>query len=363
MAETFQEKTEPATPRRREEARKQGRIGRSTDLTAAVVVMGALVLLHVMGRSILGRLIGVTRQCLGDAEAAVDPGAAGATVLALFREFAAILLPLMLVVLVLAMLASFVQVGPLLTFKPMTPSLDKLNPVNGLKRMFSGRALMQLVMGLAKMSLLGAVAWWTISSRLDMLVAAPTLNHLAVVAVSAELIFTLGVRLGVLLLLLAIIDLVYQRWKTERDMRMTRQEIREELKRMDGDPLLKRRRREVQMQLHMQRIRSAIPKADVVVTNPTELAVVIRYDERTMNAPRVTAKGADHLARRIRELAIAHGVPIVERRPLAQALYRSVQVGQEIPAEFYRAVAEILAYVYELTGRSRQRSAAGMGLN
>lgn len=365
MPDSAQERTEAPTPRRREEARSRGQIGKSTDLTAAVVLLGALVLLHYTGNGIFGRLLEVTRACLGAAsEDALEASALAATTIEMFRNLSMMVLPMMLVVLVLALVSSFVQVGVLFTTAPLSPSLDKLNPASGLARMFNTRAVVHLLMGIAKMSVLGMVAWWTVRSRLDVLAQASALPHLAIVAVTSELLYTVGLRLAIALLVLALIDYIYQRWRTEQDLKMTKEEVKEELKRMDGDPLIKRRRREIQMQMAMRRIKSAVPKADVVITNPTELAIVIQYDPETMNAPRVTAKGADLLARHIRELAIEHGVPIVERKPLARALYFTVEVGQEIPAQFYKAVAEILAYVYELTGRSRRtRTAAQVSMN
>ncbi len=360
MADTAQERTEAPTPRRRAEARRQGQVGRSTDLTAAAVLLASLIVLHTMGERILGRLMEVMRHCLSDHGTAVDPRDAIPVLAYAFRECAAVVLPLMLVVFVVALAVSLGQVGFLLTLKTITPSLDKLNPVSGLQRMFSARSVVHLVLGILKMSLLALLAWWTLSARVEHVLGTIGLDHLAFVAAAAELMFTLGIRLAIALLVLGIIDFTYQKWKTTRDIRMTKEEIKEELKRMEGDPMIRRRRREIQMQMAMRRIRAAVPKADVVITNPTELAIVIQYDAATMNAPRVTAKGADHLARTIRELAILHGVPIVERKPLAQALYRTVEVGREIPAEFYKAVAEILAYVYELSGRRSRRLAAAM---
>lgn len=356
MPDSAQDRTEAPTPRRREEARNRGQIARSTDLSAAVVLLGALVLLHTSGRQILGRLIEVTRFCLGDSgPSSVSPSGLTLTLASALRECAGMVLPLMLVVFVLALVTAFAQVGVLFTFTPLKPSLDKLNPITGLTRMFSGRSFVHLLMGIAKTALLAGVTYLTVKGRAGALLHASGLDHLALVALASDMVFTLGIRLAIILLVLAIIDYIYQRWRTERDLRMTREEVKEELKRMDGDPLIKRRRREMQMQLALQRIKAAVPKADVVVTNPTELAIVLQYDADTMKAPKVTAKGADLLAKRIRELAIEHGVPIVERKPLAQALYKSVEVGQEIPAQFYKAVAEILAYVYELAGKRNRR--------
>jgi flagellar biosynthetic protein FlhB len=178
------------------------------------------------------------------------------------------------------------------------------------------------------------------------------LDHLAIVGLAGHLAFRLGIVLGVVLLILALFDYAYQRYRHERDLRMTKEEVKDEMRSMEGDPVVKRRRREAQMQLATQRMRQAVPQADVVVTNPTHVAVAIRYDPETMAAPKVTAKGADHLALRIRQIAAAAGVPILERPPLARMLYQDVDVGREIPERFYQAVAEILAYVYELTGRN-----------
>lgn len=357
MAENYQDKTETPTPRRRQEARSRGQVGKSPDLAPALILMAAMLLLHFSGQSILAKLLKVTRTCLS------DPSAPDATSMlpllkAAFRDTAGMVLPLLVLVFAVALIGCFAQVGLLFTTQTLKPSLDKLNPVTGLQRMFGARAFVQLLMGLAKMCLLGVVTWLTLRSRIDVLANASHMPHLTMVGMAAELVYTLGLRLAIVLLLLALIDFIYQRYKTERDLRMTKEEVKEEMRRMDGDPMVKKRRREVQMQLSLQRMKAAVPKADVVITNPTELAVAIQYDTERMDAPRVIAKGADEMARRIREIAIEHGIPIVERKPLARALYKSVEVGREIPVEFYRAVAEVLAYVYELSGRSTRRPMA-----
>ena len=365
MPDSAQDKTEPATPRRREEARKRGQVGKSTDLSAAVVLLGALLLLHWTGQSMLGRLLAMTRYCLGGTGSPlIDPGRMVPTLLTVFRGMAGIVLPVMLLVLVLALVSTFVQVGFLLTMEPLKPSFNKLSPISGLKRMFGSRAFVQFLMGVAKMLLLTLVSYWTLRSRLHMFAHASGLPHLAMVGMAAEIFYTVALRLAIVLLFLAILDLIYQRYKTEKDMKMTKEEVKDELKQMEGDPKTRQRRRQVQMQLALQRIRAAVPKADVVITNPTEYAVAVQYDAETMNAPKLTAKGVDFMARRIRELAIQYRVPIVERKALARALYRTVEVGQEIPAQFFKAVAEILAYVYELTGKgARHRSPAGAAMN
>jgi flagellar biosynthetic protein FlhB len=359
MAETGQDRTEAPTPRRREEARRRGQVARSSDLAPAVILLGAMILLHTSGQQIMGRLMEITRRCLdASGDEALRVSTMTLTLGMTFRQMAALVLPMLLVVFVIALVTCLLQVGFVFSWTPLTPSLDKVNPLHGASRMFSGRSVVHLVLGLAKMLLLALVTWSTVRGHIDLIAGASGLNHLSVVSAAADLIYTLGIRLGIVLLVLALIDYAYQRIRHERDLRMTKEEVREELKRMEGDPLLKRRRREVQRHLLLQRIRSSVPKADVVVTNPTELAIALQYETQTMTAPKVVATGADFLARKIREIAIEHGVPIVERKPLARALYRDVEVGQEIPAKFYKAVAEILAYVYELAGKKHSRRMA-----
>lgn len=356
MPESTLDRTEPASPRKREEARSEGQVSRSADLTAAVVLLGSLLLLDFTGERVMSGFLEVTRRCLGQSKPGeLDPSRLMPTLLGVFREGAAVILPFMLGLAVLALLACLGQVGILLTFKPLRPKLDKLDPINGFKRMFSARSAVHLVLGLAKMALLSMLAWSTVRNRVDVLAQIPTMPFMAIVGLTCELVFTLGLRLAIALLILAVLDYIYQRHKLEADLRMTKEEVRQELRNMEGDQKIKGRRRQIQFQMAMQRVRSTVPKADVVVTNPTEYAVALKYDSDAMNAPKVVAKGHDQLAKRIREVAIEHGVPIVERPPLARALYRQVEVGQEIPADLYKAVAEVLAYVYELAGRGYRR--------
>jgi flagellar biosynthetic protein FlhB len=182
-------------------------------------------------------------------------------------------------------------------------------------------------------------------------VVLPYLTVLECLVSIGQLMLDVALRILAVLLLLGVIDFVYQRWKQRQDLKMTKQQVKDEMKQTEGDPDVKRRRMRIQQQIAMQRISSAVPRADVVVTNPEHLAIAIRYDREAMNAPVVIAKGADHLAMRIRQIAIRHSIPIVERKPLARALYKDVAVGQEIPPDFYNAVAEVLAYVYRLDGR------------
>lgn len=260
--------------------------------------------------------------------------------------------PICLILMFIAVIVSLAQVGFLFTFHPITPDLQKIDPIAGFSRIFSMESVVKLVISLFKVALISAVAYFTIKSRMAQIANISELDHMQIMGFAAYLIFLLGLRLALVLFIIAIFDYAYTRYKYEQNLRMSKQELKEELRRMEGDPLVKERRRRVARQLAMQRMQYTVPKADVVVTNPTELAIALKYDSETMTAPRVVAKGAGFLAARIRQIAVQNKVPIIERKPLAQALYKTVEIGQEIPPAFYKAVAEILAYVYELTGKT-----------
>ena len=344
------DKTEQPTARRREEAREEGRIARSADLTAAVALLAGILLLKALGPRMLDQMLQIIRA-LGDPPDLTGPGLLP-WMRSVGRAAAEMTLPFLLLLIVLTIAGTVVQSGLLLTWKQMTLHLERLNPVNGFKRMLSADSLTHLVFGLLKVAFVATIAYLTIAGRIDALLAAGTTHAGGLFKLSTELLYDLALRLGLALLVLGVVDYLVQRWKLERSLRMTRQEIKDELKRMEGDPLMKQRRRQIQRRLALQRINAEVPRASVVVTNPTEYAVALRYDEATMTAPRVVAKGKDYLAQRIRVVAQQHGVPLVQRPPLARALYAGVEVGEEVPPAFYRAVAELLAFVYQLTGKA-----------
>lgn len=343
------DRTEQPTPRRREEAREEGQVARSADLTAAASLLAGMLLLKAIGPRMLERMFAMVRA-LGEPP---QPTVAG--LLPWSRQVglaaAELMLPFLVFLLVVTIAATAVQSGLVLSWKRLTVKPDRLDPVGGVKRMFSTDSLARLVFGIFKVAVLSAVAWLTIEGRIGSVLATGGGHAGSIWVGAASLIFDLGVRLALVLLVLGLADYAFQRHKLEQQLRMTKQEVRDELKRMEGDPLIKHRRRQIQQRLALQRIRQEVPRADVVVTNPTEYAVALRYEEGAMTAPRVVAKGTDLLAQRIRQLAQQAGVPIVQRPPLARALYAAVEVGREIPPAFYRAVAEVLAYVYQLRRR------------
>lgn len=353
MAETDQEKTEAPTQRRRDEARQEGQVAKSQDLTAALSLMAASLLLWALGLRMLSTMRQTMASMLSGEQSmnvarVDDVNQVMAYSGARLAEAAG---PLLLALALVVMLAAMGQVGVLITGKPLEPSLSKLSPLKGFKNLFDARAGMRLVMNLAKTAIIGLMGIVVITSQMPKILLLATLDPLPMFKGACELVFVLSVALALLLLVLGVADYAFQRVQRERDLRMTKQEIKEEMKRMEGDPLVKQRRSRVARQLALQRINQAVPKADVIVTNPTHFAIALRYDRESMGAPKVVAKGADYMAMRIRHLATAHGVPMVERKELARALYRTVEVGQEVPPQFYGAVAEILAYVYRLGGR------------
>lgn len=340
------ERTEAPTPRRRQEAREKGQVARSTDLTAAVVLLAGLTVLNFVSAGVFQRLLDLTRE-MSDLSA-IDPGNLRVWLVRAGSTAAAILAPFLLLLLLATTAGGLVQTGGLVAWKLLALKFENLAPTRGLQRLFSPESLVRLGQSVLKIAFVATIAWMSASGEISALLGVGQAEPIVIAHRSAELVFTLALRMGLALLVLGLLDYFYQRWRFERNLRMTRQEVRDELKRMDGDPMMKQRRRQAQLKLAMQRLGIDVPKSDVVVTNPTEYAVAIRYDEATMTAPRLVAKGRGYLALRIRQIAVQHGVPIVQRPPLARGLYAAVEVGEAIPPMYYKAVAELLAYVYRL---------------
>ncbi|MCC6741400.1 MAG: flagellar biosynthesis protein FlhB [Planctomycetia bacterium] len=342
-----EDRTEPATPRKLEEARERGHVARSADLNGALVLLASFIALHAFGPRFLDGLTVIARASFGRLDSLdLAPDTVAPRAAALLLLLARTLAPLLAAVLAVALAANWAQVGFLFSGEPLTPSLDRLNPFKGLARFFSARSAARLAQNILKLAVIGAVLGWTLWSRFPDLLALPALPVPKIAAALADLAFALGLRAAIALVALGVLDFVFQRWQYERDLRMSKQEVKEELKRLEGNPRIRERRRAIQRQIATQRMMQAVPKAAVVVTNPTHFAVALAYDEK-MAAPKIVAKGADLIAEKIREIAHEHDVPIVERPPLARELFKC-EVGKEIPPRMFEAVAEILAYVYSL---------------
>ena len=359
MAEETGDKSEAPTPRRREEAREKGNVARSTDLTSAAMLVGGLVLLNWYGGRIFAAMSSVLFSMLDERSlAAVDSHNLTDGLVGSLAMVGGAMLPFLAGLLLIAILVNVAQVGLHITPEKIVPNLGALNPLKGFGRLFQSQGPMRLVMGLLKMALVTITAYSAIKGKLNQIIGAEQLPYLQAFYLGADVLYRIGLRVGILLLVLALIDYVWQRFEMEKSLKMTKQEVKDEMRQMEGDPKLKMRRRQIAQQMAKKKLAKDVPTADVVITNPTEYAIALKYDSTTMHAPRVVAKGQGLMAKRIRELAIAAGVPILERKPLARALYKLVEVGKEIPEEFYSAVAEILAYVYELTGKVRSMKAA-----
>ena len=350
---SFQDKTEEATPKRREDARGEGQVAHSMELASGAVLaasLGALLLaggwMRTQLMAYMGQRLTVPSALSLDLDNVPDLLREGGSVAVL------VLAPLLLAVAAAALLTHLGQVGALFSSKAIEPNWGRLNPIKGLGNLFSLRSLTELIKSLLKVALVGLAVWLVLRREvpaLRMLVFAQPADLLPalVTAIVRMVAWVLG-----MLLVLALADLGYQRWDLARRLRMSVQEVREETKQTEGDPLLKRRQRGIQLETAYNRMIRDLPRADVVVTNPTHLAVALRYDSASMRAPRVLAKGRRLVAERIRLVAREHGIPVVEDQPLARALFKSCDVGDEIPGEFYRAVAELLAFVYRLRRRS-----------
>lgn len=352
------EKKHPATDRRRRQAREKGQVVRSQDLTSAALLLAALGVLSWFGGAASEQIASAMKRALSTPQIE-SPGTEGATheLLRIGGQLAFAAAPILIAMMVAAILVNVTQTGLILTPSKLIPKFSHVSPLSGIKRILSLPGLMRLAFGLFKVAVIIAVTYASVTSGEELLLSLADMS----IPQLAKAMFTSLIKtclwIGVALFVLALFEYAFQRWKHENDLMMTDQEIRDELKETEGDPQVAARRRQVQRQLAMNRVASDVPKADVVVSNPTELAIAIRYDPLTMPAPVVLAKGAGLVAQRIRRVALEHGIPVVERKPLAQILYKTVDVGEVVPPDHYQAVAEVLRYVYQLQGKEIPRAA------
>ncbi|HXY33413.1 MAG TPA: flagellar biosynthesis protein FlhB [Planctomycetaceae bacterium] len=349
----FGERTEQPTERRRTQARERGNVARSIDLTAAGLMLGAATVFYLLAVPLCRTLAELTAALLRSAgRQRLD----STDVVQLFRNILQVIAPNLLAVLLTMMATAFiwnvVQVGILIAPEALQPQLGRLNPLNGFRRIFSVTALMRLGVSLAKLAIVVAIAVWSIGSLLPQVTQLIGLQPGATLVFMEGALVKLAFQVSAALVFLALLDFLYQRWRLEQDLKMTKQEIRDEMKEMEGNPLMRQRRREAHRKVAQARELHQVRTADVVITNPTEIAVAIKYDPKKMPAPVVVAKGMGEIAASIRRIAIENRVPIIERKELARALYRTIKVGQAIPVEMYQVFVEIMAYVYKLTGKT-----------
>jgi flagellar biosynthetic protein FlhB len=355
--ESFQEKTEQATPKRREEARNKGQVARSTELSSvAILGVGLLALWGLGGYMREGLEAMMLGAFVGNFNATLDPGTIQRHIVGWMSAFAGILWPLFILLTIAAIAVNVAQVGVMFTGQPLQPKADRISPLSGLKRIFSAKGLVELAKGLFNVGIVALVVYLTLTGERTTIINMLDMEVGQILEVSVDMIMTLGFRLVLLLLALAILDYAFQRFDYEKNLRMTRQEVKQEIKQQEGDPIIRSRIRAIQREMSQRRMMDDVGSADVVVTNPTHVAVALKYDPATMPAPVVLAKGQRLVAQRIKELARESKVPLVENKPLARALFKAVKVGDQIPEELFRATAEVLAFVFQL----KQNRSAGV---
>jgi flagellar biosynthesis protein FlhB len=347
--DSFGERSEKATGRRRSEARKKGNVAKSGEVSTVAVLLTGLSVLYLLGTYLVQQLSSMMVQSLmklGSFSLNLENTVAleGEILWNLFQ----VLSPIFAGILAVAVLSNYVQVGSLFTLEAIQPKFSRVNPVAGFSRLISKQSLVQLLKSLIKLLIIGWVAYSTVQQEMSAIVAL-TEQELGSIfryisLISARIFF----KTLMVMVVLAALDYLFQRWSYEKNLRMTKREVQEEFKQMEGDPQIKSRIRSIQRELARKRMMAEVPKADVIITNPTHLAVALHYQKEEMTAPRVLAKGAGFIAEKIREIAQAHKIPIVENKPLAQALYQTVDLGQTIPSNLYQVVADVLAHVYRL---------------
>ena len=343
-----QERTESATPKRREEARNEGRVPRSQELSGAVLLLaGASALAYAAGSGMGQQSRALLAADLHWLSAeSMTPSGAEALLRLAAQHLLAALLPFALTVMGFSLLVGVVQGRGIITLKPLEPKLSHLNPLNGIGRLLSVQTPFNLVKSVAKFAVLGTVAWLALRQAWPEVISLPGTSPDQVIIVFRHLAFRLALSVGLAFLVLALADYAFEVYRHEKSLKMTRQDVIREHKESEGDPLVKSRIRSLQRASIRKRMLRDVAKADVVITNPTHIAVALKYDLEKAAAPLVLAMGERKLAERIKALAAASGVPMVENRPLAHALLATAKVGKQIPATLYAAVAEVLAYVY-----------------
>lgn len=346
------EKSEDATEQRRREAREKGNVAKSIDTNAAAIMLAATGGLFFLGPDMVQGLARLMQIYLaGPPLLEIDRFGVQRDLADIFFEVAGYVAPFLLLMFCTALLANLSQIGFLFTTEPLTPKLNRINPLSGFQRIFSVAAFAKFGTNLGKIIAMGAIAVCSIAYKIPELQGLGGAETDIILATLGNIILELAFQLALAMLVIALMDFTFQRWKYSQDLKMTKQEVRDEMKNMDGDPHIRQRRREAHRKLAQAKEMNAVKGADVIITNPTHISVALKYDPEKHPAPIVVAKGMGEIALRIREIAKEHKVPIIERKPLARALYKDVKVGQPIPLELYDVFVEIMAYVYRLSGR------------
>lgn len=344
------ERTEAPSGKRRQDFRKKGQVAQSKEVqTAALLTIMLLFWIFYMPTFLKNFTELLTAFWKSVGIISVTPSSVVNLAFFIGQEFAILLFPLFAMVLVVGFFASFFQIGWLFTTEPLIPDFKKFDPIKGFAKIFSKKSLLEIVKSLPKILLVGYLAYSTVVNRLEETIALVDTSAAIILAFIAKTTAVIFAKVCALLIFFAFIDFLYTRWEMEQKMKMTKQEVKEEFKEMEGDPKVKAQIRSIQLEMARKRMMAEVPEADVVITNPTHISVAIKYDAETMDAPMVIAKGTDLLAMKIREIARENDVPLVENPPVARLLHK-LDLGATVPEELFKAVAEILAHVYSLKG-------------
>lgn len=345
-------KTEEPTQKRLDDAREKGQVATSREINHWFMFLGATLSIFMFGPSLMHDFKVMLEAFLEAPHTiAVDTNGVIKLLTWLSIKVAVALWPTVGILMVSALAAGYMQTGMLFATESIMPKFEKISPMAGVKRLFSSRSTVEFAKGLLKLGIVGGVAWYLMRPEFDRLERFTGFDVMQMLAVLNDLSLRLMGAVLAVMTAIAGLDFFYQKFQLMKSLRMSREDMREEYKQQEGDPMIKGRLRQLRLERARRRMMAEVPKADVVITNPTHFAVALRYDQSAMAAPRVVAKGADLVARRIRELAQEHKVPIVENPPLARALFATVELDQEVPPEHYKAVAKIISYVMALRGR------------
>ena len=354
--ENFQDKTEPATAKKKQEARKKGQVAKSKELGSIAILSAGVIYLFFCGKDItleLGNNIQQTFLIIPQFKSSDYNLMILLTQAA--KTYLRMILPIMLTLSIIAILSNVLQTGFIWSVETLTPKMSKINPIAGVKKMFSMRSLVELAKSIAKILIVGWAAFSVLKDNISHLIPLVYQGKVQIISMLADTSLQVVTRCCYVIALLAILDFLYQKWDFEKNLKMTKQEVKDEFKQTEGDPMIKSRIRSIQREMARKRMMQEVPKADVVITNPTHLAIALRYDLENMTSPMIVAKGANKVAFRIKTLATENNIPVVENRTLAQNLYK-LDIGKEIPPHFYQAVAEILAYVYGLKKKESSKA-------
>ncbi len=348
------EKTEQPTSKKRGNARDEGQVAKSQEISTALLFIVAFFSLNLLSGYMYDKIYTImveSFKIISSFEDIFVAGYFGRYMANIALQTGLIVLPLMAIVLILGVIVNVVQVGWKITTKPLKPKFSKLNPISGFKRIFSMRAIMELAKSIAKLLVILLVVYNTIKGQIMQIYLMFDYGLEHSIKIFAKLAVSMGISVGATFLIIGILDLVYQRYKLTKDLKMSKQEVKDEYKEAEGNPEVKGKIKSKMREAAMRRMMQDLPSADVIITNPTHFAVAIKYDGALGSAPKVLAKGQDFLALKIKEQAKEYDITIVENKPLARTLYASVEIGQEIPPDLYQAVAEVLAYVYKLKNK------------